>query len=192
MECHQTTASHASGSQQYHKMSIAFLAGQVKEDNNTIDSYHTPARMPTPTPATALTLHHRLESFGASIIMAEVRSPTPETSQRVPSPTNHHLTTISGQTTPSNAPRGNLFIGKRSSSKMLPEELPAKTITSDVRQSSQASVHGTSPQATEEQEDNPLPVAQRGDPPQAHDGTYYCNIAPECSGQYFKRRCEYR
>lgn len=192
MECLQNSASHASGSQQYDKMSIAFLAGQVKEDNDTIDSYRTPARMPTHTTATEATSHHRPEPFGASINMAEVRSPTPETIQRVPSPTSHHLTTLSGQTTPSNAPRSNLFIAKRPFSKMFLEELPAKTMTSDGRQSSQASVHGTSPQAAEEQEDNPLPVVQRGDPPQAHDGMNYCNIAPECSDQYLKRRCEYR
>ncbi|KAM0720208.1 hypothetical protein Q7P37_004344 [Cladosporium fusiforme] len=32
---------------------------------------------------------------------------------------------------------------------------------------------------------------KRGDPPQAHDGKYYCNFAPECTGQYFDRKCEW-
>ena len=35
-------------------------------------------------------------------------------------------------------------------------------------------------------------MIKRGDPPQAHDGKYYCNFAPECAGQYFDRKCEWR
>jgi len=35
-------------------------------------------------------------------------------------------------------------------------------------------------------------MIKRGDPPQAHDGKYYCNFAPECADQYFDRKCEWR
>ncbi|KAM0715320.1 hypothetical protein Q7P37_008818 [Cladosporium fusiforme] len=31
----------------------------------------------------------------------------------------------------------------------------------------------------------------RGDPPQAYDGKYYCDFAPECAGQYFDRKGEW-
>lgn len=32
----------------------------------------------------------------------------------------------------------------------------------------------------------------RGDPPQTHDGKYYCSFSPECADQYFDRKCEWR
>jgi hypothetical protein len=35
-------------------------------------------------------------------------------------------------------------------------------------------------------------LVKRGDPPQAHDGKYYCSFALECANQYFDRKCEWR
>jgi hypothetical protein len=38
----------------------------------------------------------------------------------------------------------------------------------------------------------PFTFPGRGEPPQADDGRYYCNVLPECEGQYFDGKFEWR
>jgi hypothetical protein len=93
MDRRDTITYHSSGSQQFHKISITFLAGPAREDSNIVGSYRTPTHVSAPASAVAQTLHRRFEPFGASIITVEIRSPSRDTGQRVPLPTNHHSTT---------------------------------------------------------------------------------------------------
>jgi hypothetical protein len=59
-------------------------------------------------------------------------------------------------------------------------------------QSPQASAYETSSGGMEDSGHKVQRMIKRGDPPQAHDGKYYCNFTPECAGQYFDRKCEWR
>ena len=53
MTLQQPVAFSASGRQQHHKMSIAFLAGQANEDTEMSDSCYAPAPAPAPVPVAA-------------------------------------------------------------------------------------------------------------------------------------------
>lgn len=53
-------------------------------------------------------------------------------------------------------------------------------------------VNETSPSGIEDSEHKRQRMIKRGNPPQAHDGSYYCNFAPECADQYFDRKVEWR
>jgi hypothetical protein len=60
------------------------------------------------------------------------------------------------------------------------------------QQSPQGVAYETSPNGVEDGGHKVQRMIKRGDPPQAHDGKYYCNYAPECADQYFDRKCEWR
>jgi hypothetical protein len=124
--------------------------------------------------------------------MAEVRDPSPVTSQRVASPISDYSTTLSRLLSQSNAPGRDPSVDKRSLSERSPEALHMETAPSHVRQSSQAPAFETTPGAIEGPEHKTPPVVERGDPTQTHDGKYYCKMDPKCADQVFNRKCEWR
>jgi hypothetical protein len=59
-------------------------------------------------------------------------------------------------------------------------------------QSPSGVAYETSPNGIEDAGHKVQRSVKRGDPPQAHDGKYYCSFGPECADQYFDRKCEWR
>jgi CRP-like cAMP-binding protein len=78
-------------------------------------------------------------------------------------------------------------IRKRSFSKMAQEQ-PPPHMQITAHHSPASSSYETSPDGAHEVHR----MVGRGDPPQAHDGRYYCNFGSECADQYFDRKCEWR
>jgi hypothetical protein len=60
------------------------------------------------------------------------------------------------------------------------------------RRSPQRAVYEVSPNGIEEAWSKMKREIERGGPPQAWDGRYYCSVAPECDDQYFDQKDEWR
>jgi hypothetical protein len=69
---------------------------------------------------------------------------------------------------------------------------PHMQMMSTDQQSDQGVAYETSPNGIEDAGHKVQRQIKRGDPPQAHDGKYYCSFGPECADQYFDRKCEWR
>jgi hypothetical protein len=80
---------------------------------------------------------------------------------------------------------------KRSFSEMSQGPPQMHMMPSD-QQSPSGVAYETSPNGIEDTGHKVQRSIKRGDPPQAHDGKYYCNFGPECADQYFDRKCEWR
>jgi hypothetical protein len=103
---------------------------------------------------------------------------------------------LSRPISPSNVPM-DPNVRKRSFSEMSqqqqpPPPPPMQHMMPTEHQSPQASAYETSPGGMEESGHKVQRMIKRGDPPQAHDGKYYCNFSTECADQYFDRKCEWR
>lgn len=103
---------------------------------------------------------------------------------------------LSRPMSPSNVPM-DPTVRKRSFSEMSqqpppPPPPPMQHMMPPEHQSPQASAYETSPGGVEESGHKVQRMIKRGDPPQAHDGKYYCNFSTECADQYFDRKCEWR
>lgn len=105
---------------------------------------------------------------------------------------------LSRPISPSNMTTTQLFAKKRSFSEMAQAPPPPPPMQ---MQFDHAEHRSSQPEMYETCFEESMEVAQghkvqrpikRGDPPQAHDGKYYCNFAPECAGEYFDRKCEWR
>lgn len=144
-------------------------------------------------------------SLYAGFDMADVQipGPPPQVAQMGPnggiaSPISDN-TALSRPISPSNAQMNDPNIRKRSFSEMTqpPPPPPMQMMPTD-HQSPQPSpynvnVNETSPGGMDQDSGHKVQrMIKRGDPPQAHDGKYYCNFAPECADQYFDRKCEWR
>ena len=77
-------------------------------------------------------------------------------------------------------------------SEVQPPPPPQMHMMPTEHQSPPISAYETSPGGIEDSGHKIQHMIKRGDPPQAHDGKYYCNFAPECADQYFDRKCEWR
>jgi hypothetical protein len=89
------------------------------------------------------------------------------------------------------APMTDPNLRKRSFSEMSQGPPHMQMVPTD-QQSPQGVAYETSPNGIEDAGHKVQRMIKRGDPPQAHDGKYYCNFAPECADQYFDRKCEWR
>jgi len=89
------------------------------------------------------------------------------------------------------APMTDPNLRKRSFSEMSQGPPQMQMMPTD-QQSPQGVAYETSPNGIEDAGHKVQRMIKRGDPPQAHDGKYYCNFAPECADQYFDRKCEWR
>lgn len=69
---------------------------------------------------------------------------------------------------------------------------PQMDTTPTEHQSPQGSAYESPNDDLEDTGNQVQRMVKRGDPPQAHDGRYYCNFTPECADQYFYRKCEWR
>jgi len=102
---------------------------------------------------------------------------------------------LSRPDSPSNVPM-DPNVRKRSFSEMSqqqqPPPPPPMQLMHTDHQSPQASAYETSPGGVEDSGHKVQRMIKRGDPPQAHDGKYYCNFSTECADQYFDRKCEWR
>lgn len=144
-------------------------------------------------------------SLYAGFDMADVQipGPPPQVGQMGPnggiaSPISDN-TALSRPISPSNAQMNDPNIRKRSFSEMTqPPPPPPMQMLPNDHQSPQPSpynvnVNETSPGGMDPESGHKVQrMIKRGDPPQAHDGKYYCNFAPECADQYFDRKCEWR
>lgn len=130
--------------------------------------------------------------------MAEIQvqgPPQPQVGQIGPSngiasPISDHPV-LSRPISPSNVQMEDPNARKRSYSEMS-QGPPQMHMLPPEHQSPQASAYETSPGGMEDQGHKVQRMIKRGDPPQAHDGKYYCSFAPECADQYFDRKCEWR
>jgi hypothetical protein len=111
----------------------------------------------------------------------------------IASPISDNNPALSRPISPTNAPMVDPNIRKRSFSEMSQQQPPPpmQMMPAD-HQSPQPSPYETSPGGMEDAGHKVQRMIKRGDPPQAHDGKYYCNFAPECADQYFDRKCEWR
>jgi hypothetical protein len=90
------------------------------------------------------------------------------------------------------APMTDPNLRKRSFSEMSQGPPHMQMVVPTDQQSPQGVAYETSPNGVEDGGHKVQRMIKRGDPPQAHDGKYYCNYAPECADQYFDRKCEWR
>jgi len=90
------------------------------------------------------------------------------------------------------APMTDPNLRKRSFSEMSQGPPPHMQMVPTDQQSPQGVAYETSPNGGDDAGHKVQRMIKRGDPPQAHDGKYYCNFAPECADQYFDRKCEWR
>ena len=100
-------------------------------------------------------------------------------------------TALSRPISPSNVPM-DPNIRKRSFSEMSQQPPPQMHMIPADHQSPQPSPYETSPGGMDDAGHKVQRMVKRGDPPQAHDGKYYCNFSPDCADQYFDRKCEWR
>ncbi|GAB7332400.1 hypothetical protein MBLNU13_g04213t2 [Cladosporium sp. NU13] len=101
---------------------------------------------------------------------------------------------LSRPISPSNVPT-DLNVRKRSfsvlSQQQQPPPPPPMQIMHTEHQSPPASAYETSPGGMEDVAHKVQRMVNRENPPQAHDGKYYCNFSPDCADQYFNRKCEW-
>jgi hypothetical protein len=81
---------------------------------------------------------------------------------------------------------------KRSFSEMSQGPPQMQMVPTDEQSPQAVVAYETSPNGIEEGGHKVQRMIKRGDPPQAHDGKYYCSFATECADQYFDRKCEWR
>lgn len=132
------------------------------------------------------------QTFHDPRTMAEVQVPPPGIASPISDhpPLSRPISPSHQIPVPEPAPAPTASMRKRSFSVMSQEHLPMQP----------AGHHSPYPDPTEASpggmDETPGHKVQRmikrGDPPQAHDGKYYCNFATECAGQYFDRKCEWR
>lgn len=137
-------------------------------------------------------------NFGMADV--QIQGPPPPVGQMgIASPISDNQV-LSRPISPSNAPpMGDPNMRKRSFSEMSqPQQQQQAPPPAQMQmlpaehQSPQPSPYETSPGGMEDAGHKVQRMIKRGDPPQAHDGKYYCNFAPECADQYFDRKCEWR
>jgi hypothetical protein len=90
------------------------------------------------------------------------------------------------------APMTDPNLRKRSFSEMSQGPPHMQMVVPTDQQSPQGVAYETSPNGVEDGGHKVQRMIKRGDPPQAYDGKYYCNFAPECADQYFDRKCKWR
>lgn len=125
--------------------------------------------------------------------MADVIPPQMATGTNgLASPTSDHQPAMSRQITPSHIPMGDTSVRKRSFSEMSQGPQQMQMPAGD-HQSPHESPYGNSPGNVDDSQGHKVQrMIKRGEPPQAHDGKYYCDFAQECTGLYFDRKCEWR
>ena len=173
------------------------------------DSHHTSATsLHAPyTYASAPYIDHNTSfypdaSFGTMSTEVQIQGPPPQVGQvgqiapqgGIASPISDNPA-LSRPMSPSNV-QMDPNVRKRSFSEMSqqqpPPPPPQMHMMPTDHQSPQASAYETSPGGMEETGHKVQRMIKRGDPPQAHDGKYYCNFSTECADQYFDRKCEWR
>ncbi|GAB7329928.1 hypothetical protein MBLNU13_g01632t1 [Cladosporium sp. NU13] len=172
------------------------------------DSHHTSATsLHAPyTYANAPYIDHNAQfypdaSFGTMSTEVQIQGPPPQVGQvgqmapqgGIASPISDNPA-LSRPISPSNVPM-DPNVRKRSFSEMSqqqpPPPPPQMHMMPTEHQSPQPSAYETSPGGMEESGHKVQRMIKRGDPPQAHDGKYYCNFSTECADQYFDRKCEW-
>jgi hypothetical protein len=159
-------------------------------------SLHAPYRYETPA-----YIDHDTYLSARRIGMADVhvQQPPPQVGQMVPNHDNPLASPISDNTalsrpiSPSHEPINDQHIRKRSFDEMSQQPPPPQQMQMmpTSHPSPQTIPYETSPGGLDDGH-KVQRMVKRGDPPQAHDGKYYCNFAPECADQYFDRKCEWR
>ena len=141
-------------------------------------------------------------SFGTMSTEVQIQGPPPQVGQvgqmapqgGIASPISDNPD-LSRPISPSNVPM-DPNVRKRSFSEMSqqqpPPPPPQMHMMPTEHQSPQQTAYETSPGGMEESGHKVQRMIKRGDPPQAHDGKYYCNFSTECADQYFDRKCEWR
>ena len=144
-------------------------------------------------------LYYSDANYGNMSTEVQIQGPTPQVAQvaqmapqgGIASPISEN-TALSRPLSPSNVPMDPI-IRKRSFSEMSQQPPPPPMhMMPAEHQSPQASAYETSPGGMEDSGHKVQRMIKRGDPPQAHDGKYYCNYSPDCADQYFDRKCEWR
>jgi hypothetical protein len=139
--------------------------------------------------------------FGNMTTEVQIQGPPPQVGQvgqmvpqgqgGIASPISDN-TALSRPISPSNVPI-DPNVRKRSFSEMSQQQPPPQMhMMPAEHQSPQASAYETSPGGMEDPGHKVQRLVKRGDPPQAHDGKYYCDFSPDCADQYFDRKCEWR